>query len=177
MGTSFPRLVQTGEWRGRPWVPDKHPDGVGHQEGIIQRPKKFLVVVLIWKTNIRATSAWPPFCVPSPWLLPWSCPPFPKAWSPWELLGHGQLPSALGAGPVLDFTTCCCPLAQGHGTDLHHLITSGCLMSSWLPAKPWPRPGVGEWGQPNSAATSVGFGVPGGTQPYQRGPSCTMWCC
>lgn len=40
------------------WVPDKHPDGVGHQEGVIQRPKKLLVVVPIWNRNVRATLTW-----------------------------------------------------------------------------------------------------------------------
>lgn len=143
------RLVQTGKWREKPRVPDEHPDGIGHQEGIIQRPKKFLVVVPIWKTNIRATSAWPPSCVPSPWLLAQSCPPFPKAWSPQGLLGvwPGAISTRTQSCPVLDFTSHCCPLAQGHGTDVHHLITSGCLMSSWPPAKPWPRPGFREWGE------------------------------
>lgn len=143
------RLVQTGKWREKPRVPDEHPDGIGHQEGIIQRPKKFLVVVPIWKTNIRATSAWPPSCVPSPWLLAQSCPPFPKAWSPQGLLGvwPGAISTRTRSCPVLDFTSHCCTLAQGHGTDVHHLITSGCLMSSWPPAKPWPRPGFREWGE------------------------------
>lgn len=165
--------MQTGEWRERPWVPDKHPNGVGHQEGIVQSPKKFVVVVPIWKTNIRATSAWSPSCVPSPWLPAQSCPPFPKAWSPWGLLG--AWPGATSTGtwscPVLDFTSHCCPLAQGHGTDIYHLITSRCLTSSQPLPNSGHHLGLGNGGSPAWLPQVWGLGCLGGFSLTKGGPA------
>lgn len=171
-GNQFPGgLVQTGVRRReqRTRVPDKHPDGVGHQEGVIQRPEKLLVVVPIWKGKIRATSAGPPSCFPSPW--PLARPhPRPRPQTPPPGVGApGGWPGAIAVGtgshPSPDFATrCCCPLARAHRAEARCLITAGCLTSSQPPAKNLrPRAGGRRGGgEPTPAAWSAWFWGDGG---------------